>query len=395
MRSRLRSSPGSARCKVDERTAPPTERLLGEIDRAHADLGRAHEHFLRLVAEVDRHKAWADDGARDLAQWLWMRYGISDWKARRFIDSAGALPQLPAIAQALSRGQLGIDKVIELTRFATFDNEDGLIPWARHVSAARIRHEGDVVRAPETDEAADGDRARSVTWSYRDEGRRFEMHADLPAAQGAVVARAIERVATTIPPMPDELGDIHAPARRADALVGLCSAKLADDPQSDRATVVIHARVGAGGPVQTGSEIEGGGIAHTRTLERLLCAARVETVQEGDDGRVVGVGRITRIPPTWLLRQVRYRDGGCRFPGCGTKAFTQAHHIVFWRDGGATDLDNLATLCSWHHKLVHEYGWWIKGSAQRELRWYRPDGTRYRAGPTDVDVGADRLPAAG
>jgi hypothetical protein len=129
VRSRLRSSPGSARCKVDERTAPPTERLLGEIDQAHADLGRAHERFLRLVAEVDRHKAWADDGARDLAQWLWMRYGISDWKARRFIDTAAALPQLPAIADALSRGQLGIDKVMELTRFATFDNEDGLIPW--------------------------------------------------------------------------------------------------------------------------------------------------------------------------------------------------------------------------------------------------------------------------
>jgi len=93
------------------------------------------------------------------------------------------------------------------------------------------------------------------------------------------------------------------------------------------------------------------------------------------------MGRITRVPPPWLLRQVRYRDGGCRFPGCGTKAFTQAHHIVFWREGGATDLDNLVTLCSWHHKLVHEYGWWIKGSAQGDLRWYRTDGTPYAAGP--------------
>jgi hypothetical protein len=110
---------------------------------------------------------------------------------------------------------------------------------------------------------------------------------------------------------------------------------------------------------------------------------------------VVGVGRITRIPPAWLLRQVRYRDGGCRFPGCGTKAFTQAHHIVFWREGGATDLDNLATLCSWHHKLVHEYGWWIKGSAQSELRWYRPDGTRYRAGPDSADADMGLLPVAG
>jgi hypothetical protein len=382
---------------VDEGNASPTERLLGQIDRAHADLGKAHERFLRLIAEVDRHGVWADDGARDLAQWLWMRYGMSDWKARRFIDAAAALPQLPAISHALSRGQLGVDKVIELTRFATFENEDGLIPWAQHVSASRIRHEAEVARSPDADEAAHEDRSRSVTWSYRDEGRRFEMHADLPAAQGAAVAKAIDRFAASIPPMPGELGGIHAPARRADALVGLCSANLADDPDTDRATVVIHARTAAGNVVRTGGEIEGGGIAHPSTLERLLCAARVETVHEDRDGGVLGVSRITRIPPAWLLRQIRYRDGGCRFPGCGTKAFTQAHHIVFWREGGATDLDNLATLCSWHHKLVHEYGWWIKGSAQRELRWYRPDGTRYRAGPTssDADEDAPALPVAG
>jgi hypothetical protein len=363
---------------VDERTAPPAERLLGQIDRAHAELGRAHERFLRLIAEIDGSGLWADDGARDLAQWLWMRYGISDWKARRLIDAAAALPTLPAISGALTRGELGVDKVIELTRFATFENEDALVPWARHVSAARIRHEADVVRAPDAEEAAHRERVRAVTWSFRDEGRRFEMHADLPAAQGAVVIRAIDRVAASIPEMPDERGDLHAPARRADALVGLCSARLATDPDQDRATVVIHARAGSG-PVN--AEIEGGGIAHPATLERLLCAARVETVHEDETGRVVGVGRITRIPPAWLLRQVRYRDGGCRFPGCGTKAFTQAHHIVFWRAGGETDLDNLATLCSWHHKLVHEHGWWIKGSAQAELRWYRPDGTRYLAGP--------------
>jgi len=343
-------------------------------------IGHAEIEFFAAVDEVDRTGAWADDGARDLPQWLWMRYGMSDWKARRLIETAAALPHLPAVSRALDRGELGVDKVVELARFAQPDTEDGLIPWAQKVSAARIRHEADVARRGEPDEAANDDAMRSVTWAFRDEGRRFELHADLPAAQGAVVATAIDRVAASVPEMPHEHGGIHLPARRADALVGLCSARLADDPDPDRAMVVIHARVGTS-EVGTGAEVEGGGVAQPSTLERLLCAARVETVHESSDGRVIGMGRITRVPPPWLLRQVRYRDGGCRFPGCGTKAFTQAHHIVFWREGGATDLDNLATLCSWHHKLVHEYGWWIKGSAQGDLRWYRPDGTPYVAGP--------------
>ena len=360
--------------------------VVGAVDRAHTELGAAHRRFLDLIAEVDRRGIWADDGARDLAQWLWMRYGISDWKARRFIDAGHALRTLPTIRTALDRGELGIDKVVELARFATLETEDGLASWARRVSVGTIRHEGDLARHPEREEAAADDAARSLRWSYGDEGRRFEMHADLPAAQGAVVATAIERVAATLPEMPGEFPG-PTPARRADALVALSSAKLGADPDADRATVVIHARVAEPNSGDEGAAIDGGGVAHPSTLQRLLCAARVETVREDADGRVLEVGRITRVPPPWMLRQVRFRDGGCRFPGCGTKAFTQTHHIVFWRDGGQTDLDNLALLCAWHHKLVHEHGWWIKGSAQEELRWYRPDGTRYRAGPTAREEG--------
>jgi hypothetical protein len=300
------------------------QHLVAEIDAAHAALGAAHRRFLRLIAEMQRANTWHDDGARDLAQWLWMRYGMSDWKARRWIEAADALPTLPRTAEALDRGELGIDKVVELARFAAPDTEDGLVPWAQQVSAARIRREGDLVRATRTDDGADEDQRRSVSWSYTDEGKRFEMHADLPAAQGAVVVTAMERVATTVPPLPHEAGPGGVAARRADALVAVCSGRIAEDADPDRATVVVHTRVGA----EVG-QIEGGGIAPRTTLERLLCSARIETVHEDEHGRAIGVGRITRVPPAWLLRQVRYRDQGCRFPGCGARGFTQAHHIEF------------------------------------------------------------------
>src|SRR6059058_1325663 len=57
-----------------------------------------------------------------------------------------------------------------------------------------------------------------------------------------------------------------------------------------------------------------------------------------------------------MMRQLRYRDVECRFPGCGARRFTQAHHIVWWKEGGPTDLDNLVLVCFFHHKLVHELG---------------------------------------
>jgi hypothetical protein len=41
----------------------------------------------------------------------------------------------------------------------------------------------------------------------------------------------------------------------------------------------------------------------------------------------------------------------------------------------------LTLVCSWHHKLVHEYGWSLTRRHDGSVRWYRPDGTRHRAGP--------------
>jgi hypothetical protein len=81
------------------------------------------------------------------------------------------------------------------------------------------------------------------------------------------------------------------------------------------------------------------------------------------------------------VRQIRHRDGGCVFPGCSHRRFTDAHHIRWWSEGGGTDLDNMALVCTFHHNLVHEYGWKLRREAEGGFCWYRPDGTRYRAGP--------------
>ena len=100
------------------------------------------------------------------------------------------------------------------------------------------------------------------------------------------------------------------------------------------------------------------------------------------------VGRSTRVPPAWMLRQLRYRDWSCTFPGCEARRFTQAHHIVWWSHGGRTDLDNLVLVCLFHHRLVHEHGWSLRRDPQGTVQWFHPDGARYRAGPgATVEVG--------
>jgi hypothetical protein len=368
--------------------------VLDATDAAYAQVGAAQRELLALLAEADRSDAWVDQGARDMAHFVSIRYGISCWKARRWISAGYALEELPEVAAALRAGELSLDKVVELTRFATAETESRLIRWARGVSVGAIRHRGDLAARSSITETLDAEQARFLDWWYLDDGRRLGLRAELPAAQGAVVVKAIERMAADVPAMPEEDDAGFVEARRADALVALCSAALAADPDPDRATVVVHVRADAMQEGIGGCEIEDGPVISQRTARRLLCSARVQTVVEDDRGEVIGLGRMSREPSSWMVRQVRYRDRECRFPGCGTRAFTEAHHIRWWRHGGRTDLDNLVLICSFHHRLVHEYGWSIAREPDGQVSWFREDGTGYRAGPSpgmDPDEQTDVL----
>ena len=51
-----------------------------------------------------------------------------------------------------------------------------------------------------------------------------------------------------------------------------------------------------------------------------------------------------------------HRDGGCSFPGCTMPAaWTDAHHVIAWYQGGATSLLNTTLLCRRHHTHVHRH----------------------------------------
>jgi hypothetical protein len=199
-------------------------------DHANRKIGAAQLELLLAILDVERDGAWLDDGARDLAHWVSMRYGISHWKACRWIGAVHAFGSMPSLAVALRDGMLSLDKVVELARFATPETIDGLTRWAEDVSTSVLRRRADVEVRRERDEALDVERTRTLEWGYFDEGRRFGMEVELPAADGAAVIEAIERLARSLPEMPDEEGLGFTGARRADALVALCT------------TVVVHAR---------------------------------------------------------------------------------------------------------------------------------------------------------
>ena len=120
---------------------------------------------------------------------------------------------------------------------------------------------------------------------------------------------------------------------------------------------------------------------------RLACDAGIYRVVLGPRDVPLSAGQRTRLVPPSLRRILVARDGGCRFPGCDRPpAYTQAHHVVFWADGGPTTCQNLILLCSWHHHRVHDHGWTLHyDAAANTVAVYRPDGTELRLPTAEAD----------
>jgi len=60
---------------------------------------------------------------------------------------------------------------------------------------------------------------------------------------------------------------------------------MAQDPDPDRATVVIHAQLDGLASGEGGCVIEGGPAIHPKTARRLLCDSRVQMVIEDSTGQ--------------------------------------------------------------------------------------------------------------
>jgi hypothetical protein len=197
-------------------------------------------------------------------------------------------------------------------------------------------------------------------------------------------------------------------------------AAAADNP--DNYQVIIHAGTGAitGVSAETPSEqalawlketvprlvfpeshparpwrchVEDGQDVDPATLRMIACNATISTMLHDEEGNVLNVGRRRRRASAALRRAVRERDRyRCRFPGCESRR-VDLHHIRFWSNGGETKLENLICLCRRHHRIVHEKGLIIAGTATG-FAFSLADGRPLPDGPPLPGGSAEGLAAA-
>jgi hypothetical protein len=386
------------------------ERLGAEISELCAHIYAATYRLLVLIREFDDKGYWELPGLCSCAHWLNFQCGIGMNAAREKVRVAHALAELPRISAAFARGKLSYSKVRAMTRIADADNEEYLLMVARHGTAYHVEKLVSRYRRCRRAEAMDRQwdqstdpeielsnlhyEQREVSVHYEPDGSMV-FSARLPAEQGTLLLKALQQRMDARRSEANRSNDVSAATqvrepfsrRIADALVEMAEASLADDASTssttaDRYQVVVHvsaetlqSRSREESPVAQElftpdmhrSHLEDGPRVSAETSRRIACDCSRVPLFEDEVGEPLSVGRKSRSIPPAIRRALRFRDDGCRFPGCTHKRFVDGHHIAHWADGGETSLDNLVQLCRHHHRLVHEGGFTCERSPGGKL----------------------------
>lgn len=163
----------------------------------------------------------------------------------------------------------------------------------------------------------------------------------------------------------------------ADALMAIVDSVGRDEGRSEasKATVSVvvdHSALVRGhrGPGET-CELPGIGEVPVAQVRAMMsdCILRVLVVKGAD---VVAATSPTRTIPAAVRAALDLRDRRCVVPSCDeTFHLERDHYKVPFAAGGASELSNLAKLCTWHHRLKTHHGFKLEGEPGN-WKWSAP-----------------------
>ena len=328
----------------------PLERLEAQICELAGHLAAATCRFLVLLGDFDARQGWASWEMTSCAQWLSWKCQMSSGTAREHVRVARALRDLPVIRARFAAARLSYAKVRALTRIATPATEADLAELAGPMTGNQLERFARAHRQVTRADDAEARVRRRLVWRFEEDGSLSGTFR-LPPLAGAVLLKALRAACDDLAgPAGDPRGDVSAetPARGDPADPARC-------------------------------HVEDGSALSVSTVQVLSCTAALSWMRH-DRGAVLALGR-RRKPNAAIRRAARERDNcRCRFPGCESRR-VDLHHIQHWINGGRTDLENLVSLCPYHHKLVHDRGYLIAASPSGGFAFYQPDGTPLPACP--------------
>ncbi len=363
---------------ISATAARSNEEITDRLDALFRQKAAVDGEIVVLLGEVSRNQMYREDGATSTETWAAKRFGVSTPTARALTHVGEKAWDMPHLVGSMCDGDLSFDKVRAVADVATPETDQELCDQAK---GCTVRELAEVART----------KAALTPPSTRTEHeRRFvrfneafrTMTVQLPSESFAATRACLEARARQIP----SDGETPWDQRLCDAFMELIRSSGDQDAQGQGGTakaspyfVVVHVPLEglvdeSGEASDLAGELERDGLISTETVQEIACDATIAIGVDDDVGHTMYEGRARRRPSDAQRREVMRRDRHCRFPGCTNVTFTNIHHIVPWKPGGRTDLDNLMLACLHHHHLVHSKGWTMSGNANEELTFTTPKG---------------------
>ena len=370
--------------RLDDDSVPPRQ-LADEVICLFIVINRLHSMVLTRLGRVDAHGVSSREYGSSTGSWLRHHTGLPSGQAADLVRTARSLrSSLPDTEAALASGEVTVHHARTIARTArsiedavppneqvktVADVEAVMLQVGRAVDAGSLTGFASRVRQIADPDGAlvDAQRAHERRWLTTSTTIDGMVSVDglLDREAGALLLTALG--AATAPRGPDD--QRSAGQRRADALVDICGHVLDTGNTSSSGGVRPHLLVTTPLGVLGDSirdlprsaevaEVAWTGPLTNSAVKRLACDAEITRVVVDPPSLPLDVGRTTRSVPVHLRNALVVRDRGCVAEGCDRPpAWTEAHHIVHWAEGGSTSLDNLVLLCRTHHRKVHDARW--------------------------------------
>jgi hypothetical protein len=369
------------------------EALLGASVRT-VEISMANVRVLTAVH--GERRLFEKHGCVNEAEYV-ARKGLARKEARRLAHQGRVLARHPYVAAAHADGRIHSDRLELLLRMAKgqtgqafAEDEETLVD---KVAQAASLKEAEHILADWRDTVTadgspppDGDDDR-VDWSHLFD--RLHGQFDLCGENAEMFQSELDRLTDQVE-RADKLAGVQRcrAARRADALALMAERSASTDRGAARPLVVMVMTHEQWMNHEGGTYDRTGFAASAEAVARNLCDCRLGRIIIDDvTGRVIDFGRDARCNEEDQRLARIIRDGTCVFGDCDTPAGQcHGHH---WRDdwieGGLTNLEDLASTCPSHHRLVHESGWKLHGHEDGSWTATSPDGLTItrppRAGP--------------
>ncbi|CAN7529219.1 DUF222 domain-containing protein [Arthrobacter sp. LjRoot78] len=369
------------------------------------------------AAPATREPDPADDGCRNTTEFLRARLRIGAGEARRRLALAEAVlprpgitghpqpPDRPELAEAVASGSVGTRSAtiitLALDRVRHHATENTTARMEHALTRAAAEQDTDFVArvARQWTDAIDQDGTEPTEAELRHRQgvflrqprhglQRMEILATTEQTEHLLTAMNTATNPRTQPgadsgaeqDLEPDLDQRTRPQQLLDGLVSACKTALTTGalpaagglrPQvmvtidyRDLLDKLEHGIPGTGSFTFTGP-------VTAATVRKIACDADIIPVLLGSQGRILDIGRTTRVFPPHIRKALTARDQGCAFPGCTIPApWCEAHHITYWSHGGTTSTDNGALLCSHHHHMIHKEQWQIH--VKTGVPWFIP-----------------------